>query len=378
MKKFFQQCFVLLFFCFSVLGFRVNAETIELFKNNKDEEQVLGVIESLLVDRANFITDEALQVRSVNIFKNRSANDLELEQRQAIVDFRNALANMGETYTDTETSLIVNSVDYVSENVILVNIKEETFMTLSNSDIQTGFSAEHQFVFELINNEWVLVEDRQLEPSGLMALVDAEKFVYESDEEVVIDESNESVFDFSEYSFLTEEIPASIDKDSLVVEEKNLNGKAGYNYTAMANYLEKYWSNYNSAYRSFTADCTNFASQALYAGGWASVDGWYLNANYWWYNSSNQTRSWVNVDYWATFARNSGRVTSLSNVWNLGVGDVLQAQASGSSSKDHTMMVSYRSGGTPYFTYHSSNRYRRSMNQVLLDWKGGTFYAYRT
>lgn len=162
---------------------------------------MLGVIESLLVDRANFITDEALQVRSVNIFKNRSANDLELEQRQAIVDFRNALANIGETYTDTETSLIVNSVDYVSENVILVNIKEETFMTLSNSDIQTGFSTEHQFVFELINNEWVLVEDRQLEPSGLMALVDAEKFVYESDEEVIIDESNDSVLIFQNILF---------------------------------------------------------------------------------------------------------------------------------------------------------------------------------
>lgn len=42
------------------------------------------------------------------------------------------------------------------------------------------------------------------------------------------------------------------------------------------------------------------------------------------------------------------------------------------------MMVSYYSNGTPYFTYHTHNRYRRSMNQVLLDWKGATFYAYRT
>ena len=41
-------------------------------------------------------------------------------------------------------------------------------------------------------------------------------------------------------------------------------------------------------------------------------------------------------------------------------------------------MVSYFKNGTPYFTYHSNNRYRRSMNQVLSDWPGGTFYAYRT
>lgn len=45
---------------------------------------------------------------------------------------------------------------------------------------------------------------------------------------------------------------------------------ASYNYTAMAQYLEGYWSNYNPAYRSFAGgggDCTNFVSQALYAGG---------------------------------------------------------------------------------------------------------------
>lgn len=30
-----------------------------------------------------------------------------------------------------------------------------------------------------------------------------------------------------------------------------------------------------------------------------------------------------------------------------------------------------------YKPYHTSNRYRRSMNQVLEDWSGGTYYAYR-
>jgi hypothetical protein len=44
----------------------------------------------------------------------------------------------------------------------------------------------------------------------------------------------------------------------------------------------------------------------------------------------------------------------------------------------HTMMVSYVSGGTPYLTYHTSNRYRRSMNQVLADWGNAYYYAGRT
>ena len=38
------------------------------------------------------------------------------------------------------------------------------------------------------------------------------------------------------------------------------------------------------------------------------------------------------------------------------------------------MMVSYVSGGTPYLTYHTTNRYRRSMNQVLADWGSANYY----
>lgn len=149
----------------------------------------------------------------------------------------------------------------------------------------------------------------------------------------------------------------------------------------MANYLEKYWKNYNPSYRSFKnkgGDCTNFISQALRAGGWKDKPGWYRNANYWWYNSANQSRSWTAVNYWATFARNSKRTTMLKNVWNCGVGDVLQVKPKNQSTKTHSMMVSYKKNGTPFFTYHSTDRYRRSLNQVLKDWTGGTFYAYRT
>ncbi|MDO0415589.1 hypothetical protein KLN84_18255 [Clostridioides difficile] len=56
----------------------------------------------------------------------------------------------------------------------------------------------------------------------------------------------------------------------------------------------------------------------------------------------------------------------------------LQVKPKNQSTKVHSMMVSYKKNGTPFFTYHSSDRYRRSLNQVLKDWAGGTFYAYRT
>jgi hypothetical protein len=207
-----------------------------------------------------------------------------------------------------------------------------------------------------------------LEPTGILPLQQAEKLVYS----------------YEKYNEIKTELKIQLTESyipSSNMVDKNYSVTSGYNYTAMATYLERYWSNYNPAYRNFTnqgGDCTNFVSQALRAGGWTDKPGWYQNTNYWWYNSTNQTYSWTSVNHWATFAINSGRTSMLSSVWSCRIGDVVQVKPYGSASKVHTMMVSYYSGGTPYFTYHSSNRYRRSLNQVLLDWPSATFYAYRT
>ena len=143
----------------------------------------------------------------------------------------------------------------------------------------------------------------------------------------------------------------------------------------MATYLERYWSNYGAGNGG---DCTNFASQALKASGWAQLSGFYRDPSYWWYNPSNQTYSWTSVNHLATFGFERGRFTSLSNVWSMGVGAVLQIDGARDGSKDHTMMVSYKTSSSPYFTYHSSNRYRRSMQTVLNDWGAANYYADRT
>lgn len=157
--------------------------------------------------------------------------------------------------------------------------------------------------------------------------------------------------------------------------------RAGYSYSAMAKYAEKYWKNYNSSYRKFNnvgGDCTNFISQALRAGGWKNDTGWYKSYKNWWYNSSNQTTSWVNVNYWASFALYSDRAYNLDNVYKLGVGDILQMDFTGNRSKDHSMITTYRSGGVPYLTYHSSNTYRKSVRSLVAQYPNATYYAFRT
>lgn len=287
MQKF-QKLLVVLSLTFCVFmtnatsAFAQNTEKPE----NTDMSQLTNQIETLLNDRASIMVSDKNLVDS-RTFKTRSVNQ-ENEKRNLISQYRKDLADMGETYSKTKTKIEVIETTNISDVQKSIKAKEVTYMTIAENGVDTGYSAEHEFIFNKDNNgNWVLTEDRQLEPTGLLPLHQAEKYVYKessykndsSNDELVVDDL----------------IPASIDKNTASIEdEKNINTRAGYNYSAMANYLEKYWKNYNPSYRSFKnkgGDCTNFISQALRAGGWKDKPGWYRNANYWWYNSANQSRS---------------------------------------------------------------------------------------
>jgi hypothetical protein len=149
-------------------------------------------------------------------------------------------------------------------------------------------------------------------------------------------------------------------------------GKSGpYSYNAMINYADRYWDNYNPNYRNFAGDqeggdCTNFISQAMYAGGWEQVTGWYRDDNNWWYNAVNQTWTWINVQYWYTFAKvRTGRTTLRSNAMNMVPSDVLQADWFDDGSKNHTMIVTAKRDGVPLLTYHSTDHHNRSLANLM-------------
>lgn len=150
----------------------------------------------------------------------------------------------------------------------------------------------------------------------------------------------------------------------------------------MAAYAEKYWSHYNPAYPQFNGgggDCTNFISQALRAGGWKNAPGVDSDYRTWWSNSSTESYSWVGANEWSWYALSSKRVSNLANVYQLGVGDILQISFNRDGSKDHSTIVTYRSmSGMPYVTYHSNNTYRRSVASLVMSDPHAAYYAYRT
>ena len=105
-----------------------------------------------------------------------------------------------------------------------------------------------------------------------------------------------------------------------------------YNATAAVAYARKWALSRNPDYYDFEnigGDCTNFASQCIYAGAgvmnWTPVTGWYY------VNSSSRTASWTGVEYLYDFLINNAGAGPWAREVSVGEaqpGDIVQLGAS--------------------------------------------------
>ncbi|MEE1751934.1 amidase domain-containing protein [Streptomyces sp. SP18CS02] len=288
-------------------------------------------------------------------------------------DRKKRLHGLGEVYTKADTEVALNDTK-VADGKATVRVTETTTLTYGNvrgdEARTTGFQAHHEIAFaRAADGAWEMTRIRATD-AGL-APVNAPLRTPRA--RTTADDG------------LPVATAAATSRPGRQPAAKPLDNANGYDYTAMAAYAEKYWSKYNPAYPSYDGagaggDCTNFVSQALKAGGWKHAPGSWDDYRKWWSDPQlGNTLSWVGVNEWSWFALSSKRTANLSNVWELGVGDVLQVDFDRDGSKDHTMIVSYRDRrGTPYLTYHSNNTYRKSLSSLLASYPNAKYYAYRT
>ncbi len=152
---------------------------------------------------------------------------------------------------------------------------------------------------------------------------------------------------------------------------------AGYDRGRAVSYAYQWAGNgqrrRNPAYPSFANnDCTNFASQVIAAGGIPlDGDGWLGTENtlYEWYcrSSWGRTRyssSWINVNDFRLYHTSNNHRGRVGGIYTAGSanslraaaqpGDILQAMNSYAYiSGWHSMIVTKKSGGEIYLTYHS-------------------------
>ncbi len=288
-------------------------------------------------------------------------------------DRRGRLARLGETYRAGSTKVTLDATQVKGRHA-KVAVTETTSLTYDKATVKgpksTGFQAHHELTFEADRKgTWRLTGIRDTD-DGYLAVNQVAKPAVTSVKTATADDGPPSA------ARAATTWPAP-------VNQKNFSA-TGYDYKAMVAYAQKYWNKYNPAYPDFNGqgaggDCTNFVSQVLKAGGWKHVPGYTYDWKKWFGTADIQSDSFVGVNEFSWFALSSKRATSLANVYQMDIGDVLQMDFNRDGSKDHSMIVTYRdSRGVPYVSYHSTNTYNRSVASLVASYPNAAFYAYRT
>ncbi|MFE5815202.1 amidase domain-containing protein [Streptomyces sp. NPDC056479] len=282
---------------------------------------------------------------------------------------KDLLARLGERYRKADTAVTLDATR-VTGRTAKAAVTETTTLTYDkvrgDEPRTTGFQARHELTFTADRHgDWQLTGIRDTDQG-----VAVNTLAKPSVKAPAVDDTMPSA-------------PRAATTYPAPAKPKAVTGTA-LDYKAMAAYAEKYWRNYNKDYPDFNGqgaggDCTNFVSQSLKAGGWKHAPGYVYDYTKWFGNAEIQSHSFVGVNEWSWFAQNSKRTTGLASVYQMDVGDVLQMDFDKNGSKDHTMIVTYRSPqGVPYLTYHSSNTYRRSLASIIASDPNAAYYAYRT
>lgn len=155
-----------------------------------------------------------------------------------------------------------------------------------------------------------------------------------------------------------------------------------YNRVSAVNYAIAYAQSYNPHYgHLLQKDCTNFASQCLYAGGWFMTTGWdKKNILEWWFETSGAgnicTYAWSAADNlaWHMYFRN--RAYNVTTTCDIQLGDIVSADWNNDYIIDHQMMVTKKEGCVIYLSYHSKNTLNRSFYDIVKNAPNAWYFGW--
>lgn len=327
----------------------------------------LSVRNQQLLTGTDTVSTSELQNLSENMAR-RVAQD-----NATLRGFRDRLAQLGERYAGFKTDVRLISTRS-EQGKLIAQVEELTrfdyVKVRGDEPPYTAFRVEREFTLSQRGASWIIEDVRLIDPSGPAPI----------NEGVTLSETGPEPREAAlmPHSDIEKSDSVLALAGSLKRTEGPLDVTPFYNYSAMANYASTWALSRNPAYRSFPNDCTNFISQAVYAGGWIMVSGFYQSSSAWWYNSLNQSYTWAGAQNWYWFATGSGRTSYLGNVWYLAIADVLQMDFDRNSSIDHTMMVTYTTSNERYLSYHTMDTLNRSLSSIIAAYPSAWYYAHRT
>ncbi|MFE3455856.1 amidase domain-containing protein [Nonomuraea sp. NPDC059194] len=355
------------------------------------DADVLAIAQSYLTDRATRLTVDIPpnSRRALTTVPTSIALQEHLADDAAAIDQRRQLlrsVNGGHVRADVSVSDVSHSTQ---GNLSTLSLTEHTKLyfarPLTDGPAAERYRLRHRFTFEKTGDGWVLTQSTpELSTNGLPPDTYPRAFTART---VTASPPGEPSVTAR---------PKSIQRpDKLSRGYRSSNSvNMAYDYQAMVDYAYRYAENYNPNYRTYGGvggDCTNFLSQIVKAGGWQGTGAWpgedRTSPAEWFYGDATWTTTytWAAAHNWFQFARTwSGRVSGLSNVWQMGIADVLQIDSDSDGNISHSMVVTDigvdGSGVDELFmTYHSSDTVDKPLSSVLAGYgASATFYAHRT
>ncbi|MEU4190299.1 amidase domain-containing protein [Kribbella sp. NPDC026611] len=306
-----------------------------------------------------------------------------------------------QRWTSAETTVVPTTIQRQPDGSVQATVTEKTRLLFDRkldpeAPVDTAQSVDRVFTFVQQNGTWTIASMRAASADQTVALNDAPRAVVDaaafgaspmidvpeynygipgplSAGDQAEDQQPEPDPDLPLADAPEDGTPTAGDKDDGAAAARLM---SGYCYSCMVSYANTYWDIYNTSYRAFSNDCTNFISQALKYGGWAYDYGWYRSGSNWWYNRLNQTYTWSGAENWSHFAPK--RTSWLSSVWYLLRADVLLADWDHNGAINHAMIVTQKTSSMVYLSYHTNDSHNTPLSIIISHNPGTTYYAART
>jgi len=136
-----------------------------------------------------------------------------------------------------------------------------------------------------------------------------------------------------------------------------------YQRDKVVNYAFIWWNSTNPRfynYEGLGGDCTNFASQCIYAG--SEIMNFNRQGGWFYLNPNDKSPSWTGVDFLKNFLLNNrtkGPFARLCELHEIELGDLIQIKQA--TFFNHSLIVTKISDGEIYVTAHTNNALNKSL-----------------
>jgi hypothetical protein len=335
--------------------------------------------ESLNAQYATLVSGDIATGLAGKRFETRFRNAIG-DQLTSRVAIRSALLKKKIEFTAFRTKLVFQGLEVKDDKAQLtaIEITERDMNTPPGGPKITKSSDPHIFDFVKTSGEWQLVSDTIVRPKPVFSQ-DGEDLPLVPLPPPTTDGPPEKNLRRRHHAVLTPRSVAAM--------------PVGYDRITAINYARAHALSYNTDFKRFGNDCTNFISQTLLAGGWQMVYGLYTHNDVWWYTCSlpggyacHASYTWgAAYNFHAFLNTGPGHRTDYvqyyGDVWP---GDLIFAdwdrpgQHLPDGRIDHVMFVTGRdTEGNLFISQHTTDRLDRPFAEVILSETSAQFFGHR-